>query len=264
MTSRARGAAAKSVAVALTGLLLASCRVDTDIALHVNGNGSGSVSVTVTADADVYKAAPSLKTDVRNDDLTAAGWKTTGPTETKDGGLTVSFSHDFRNPAQATALLAQVNDVRGPLKNLVLSRTGKNSDSTFTLKGSLEVNGGLQAFADDAAIKLLGNGPYEEQVSASGLDLGKVVGITFSADMPGKVVTTTGTVQGTTITWRVPTDGTPTDVATSTNHVDIASNVARVLKWVVALVLVLWVLGAVVLTAMIALRGPSRRRTRRI
>lgn len=264
MTPRTRGAAAKYVAVALAGLLLASCRVDTDVALRVNGNGSGTVSVTVTADADVSRAAPSLKTDVRNDDLTAAGWKTTGPAATKDGGLTVTFSHDFTNPTQATTLLAQVNGASGPLKNLVLARTGKDSDSTFTLTGSLEVNGGLEAFADEAAIKLLGGAPYAEQVSASGLDLGKAVGISFNAEMPGTVVKTTGTVQGSTITWRVPTDGTPTDIATSTNHVDIASNVARVLKWVVALVLVLWVLGAVVLAGMIALRGPSRRRTPRI
>ena len=245
-------------------LLLASCRVDTDVALKVNDNGTGTVSVTVTADADVYKAAPTLKTDVRNDDLTAAGWKTTGPTVTKEGGLTVTFSHGFENPAQATALLGQVNDTRGPLKNLVLARTGKQSDSTFTLTGSLEVNGGLEAFADDAALKLLGGGPYADQVKASGQDLGKVLGISFSADMPGTIVKTTGTATGSVITWRVPTDGTPTDIATSTNHVDIAGNVARVFKWVVLVLLAAWVLGALVLAGMVATRGTPRRRTPRI
>jgi len=42
-------------------------------------------------------------------DLTAAGWKMTGPDETKDGGLTVSFERGFRTPEEATAVLAQVN-----------------------------------------------------------------------------------------------------------------------------------------------------------
>lgn len=264
MTPRARRVAARTAAALAAVVGLSSCRVDTDIALRVNGNGSGTVSVTVTADADVVKAAPTLKTDVRNDDLTSAGWKTTGPTKTKQGGLTVTFSHSFQNPQQATALLAQVNDMRGPLKNVALARSGKESDSLFTLTGTLEVNGGLQAFADDAAIKLLGGAPYANQVSASGLDLGKAVGISFSAALPGNLVKTTGTAQGSVVTWRVPMDGTPTDIATSTNSVDIASNVARVLKWVVAVALVAWIMGAFVLAAMVARRAPARRRTPRI
>ena len=124
---------------------LASCRVDTNVDLSVNPNGSGKVTVTVTADADVVKAAPNLRTDVRNDDLRSAGWKTQGPDDTKDGGLTVTFSHEFRTPAEATTLLAQVNDTKGPLKAVALARSGKNSNSTFTLSGTLEVNGGLEA-----------------------------------------------------------------------------------------------------------------------
>ena len=242
--------------------MLASCRVDTVTSLSVKANGSGTVSVTVTADADVYKAAPSLKTDVRNDDLTAAGWKMSGPKETKDGGLTVTFSHGFNTPAEATALLGQVNGTRGPLKGLALQRTGKSSNSTFTLTGKLEVNGGLEAFADDAALKLLGGAPYANQVKNSGLDLGKAVGIDFTAQLPGKVVSTTGSATGSVITWRVPTDGTPTDVATTTNNVDIASNVARFFKWIVAFLLVVWVLGTLTLLGLIATR--RGRRTPRI
>jgi len=253
---------ARTIAAAAACLLLASCRVDTVTSLSVKANGSGTVSVTVTADADVHKAAPSLKTDVRNDDLTAAGWKMTGPKETKDGGLTVTFTHGFNTPAEATTLLGQVNGTRGPLKGLALQRSGKTSNSTFTLTGKLEVNGGLEAFADDAALKLLGGAPYANQVKNSGLDLGKAVGIDFTAQLPGKVVSTTGTANGSTITWRVPTDGTPTDVATTTNNVDIASNVARFFKWIVAFLLVAWILGTVVLLGLIASR--RGRRTPRI
>lgn len=253
---------ARAVAVASAGLLLASCRVDTVTSLSVSGNGSGTVSVTVTADSDVYKAAPTLKTDVRNDDLTAAGWKMNGPRETKDGGLTVTFSHGFNTPAEATQLLGQVNGPRGPLKGVGLERTGKSSNSTFTLTGKLEVNGGLEAFADDAALKLLGGAPYADQVKNSGLDLGKAVGIDFTASLPGKVISTTGTADGSVITWRVPTDGTPTDIATTTNNVDIASNVARFFKWIVAFLLVVWVTGTIALLGLIAVR--RGRRTPRI
>ena len=239
-------------------MLLTSCRVDTVTSLSVKANGSGTVSVTVTADSDVYKAAPTLKTDVRNDDLTAAGWNMNGPHETKDGGLTVTFTHGFNTPAEATVLLGQVNGSRGPLKSVVLQRTGKSSNSTFTLTGKLEVNGGLQAFADDAALKLLGGAPYADQVKNSGLDLGKAVGIDFTAELPGKVVSSTGAAKGSVLTWRVPTDGTPTDIATTTNNVDIASNVARFLKWVVAFLLAVWVIGTLALLGLIASRRGRR------
>jgi len=251
----------RAVALVAACVLLVSCRVDTDVALKVNPNGSGTVSVTVTADAAVVKAAPTLKSDVRADDLVAAGWKMNGPDETEDGGLTVTFSRGFATPEEATVLLSQVNGQRGPLRNLVLERTGKDSNSTFTLTGTLEVNGGLEAFADDAAIKLLDGAPYADQVRNSGLDLGKIVAIRFAAGMPGKVINTTGTVEGSTVTWRVPTDGTPTDVATSTNNVDIASNVARVARWLVGLLAAVWIAGSLVLVAMVAAR---RARTRRI
>ena len=251
----------RAVALVAACLLLSSCRVDTDVSLRVNPNGSGRVSVPVTADAAVVKAAPALKSHVVADDLVAAGWDMNGPKETKDGGLTVTFSRGFATPAEATVLLSQVNGPRGPLKNLVLERTGKDSNSTFTLTGTLEVNGGLEAFADDAAIKLLDGAPYADQVRNSGLDLGKIVAIRFAAGLPGKVIDTTGTVAGSTVTWRVPTDGTPTDVTTSTNNVDIASNVARVARWLVGLLAAVWIAGTLVLVAMVAAR---RARTRRI
>ena len=247
---------ARVVAVLVACTALASCRVDTNVDLSVNPNGSGKVTVTVTADADVVKAAPNLRTDVRNDDLRSAGWKTQGPDDTKDGGLTVTFSHEFRTPAEATTLLAQVNDTKGPLKAVALARSGKNSNSTFTLSGTLEVNGGLEAFADDAAIKLIGSAPYAEQVAASGQDLGKVLGITFTASLPGTVKQTTGTPSGNVISWRVPTDGTPTDVATVTNNVDIASNIARIGRWLLVAILVVWVAGTLVLALMVASRRP--------
>ena len=60
------------------------------------------------------------------------------------------------------------------------------------------------------------------------------------------------------ITWRIPTDGTPTDVATTTNNVDIASNVARFFKWIVAFLLGAWVIGTVVLLGLVSARRGRR------
>ena len=153
-------------------LVLSSCRVDSDITLAVKPNGTGTISVVITADKDIIAKAPGLKADIRTDDLVAAGWKVEGPTDTKDGGLTITLTHDFLGPAEATTLLGQINGTRGPLHEMVMTRTGKDTNSTYTLAGRLEVNGGLEAFADDATLNLLGGAPYAADVQAAGLDLG--------------------------------------------------------------------------------------------
>lgn len=248
-------------ALAVAVVCLAACRVDTKVALKVNPNGSGSVTVTATVDSDIVTREPNIKADLRTADLTKAGWTITGPSETKDGGLTVSATHSFRNPTEATHLLGLINGPRGPLLNVKLERTGKDSNSTWNLTGLLEVNGGLAAFADDNTLTVLGTNPYAQQVAASGLDLGKAVGVQFTAQLPGKVLKTSGQAAGSVISWQIPTDGTPTDIATSTNNLDIASNVARVAKYFVVILLFVWVVGSLVLLAAVA--NARRRRTPR-
>ncbi len=240
-------------------IVLASCRVDSDITLAVQPNGTGEISVVITADKDIVAKAPGLKADVRTDDLVAAGWKVHGPTDTKDGGLTITLTHEFLGPAEATTLLGQLNGTRGPLHEMVITRTGKDTNSTYTLAGRLEVNGGLNAFADDATLNLLGGAPYAADVQAAGLDLGDAVGITFNAILPGTVNNTTGQTADGIISWRVPMDGTPTSLATSVTNVDIASSISRFAKVVVLGLLYLWIIGSVVLIFMV-MRARNRRR----
>jgi hypothetical protein len=245
-------------------IVLSSCRVDTNISLAVKPNGTGTISVVVTADKDIVTKAPDLKADIRTDDLVAAGWKIDGPSDTKDGGLTITMTHSFTGPAEATILMSQINGARGPLHEMVITRTGKDTNSTYTLAGRLEVNGGLQAFADDATLNLLGGAPYAADVQAAGLDLGDAISISFDAVLPGKVNATTGQSADGVITWRVPMDGTPTSVATSVTNVDIASSISRVAKVLVLGLLIVWVLGSLVLVMMVLNARNKRSRTPRI
>jgi hypothetical protein len=240
-------------------IVLASCRVDLDITLAVQPNGTGEISVVITADKDIVAKAPGLKADVRTGDLVAAGWKVLGPTDTKDGGLTITLTHEFLGPAEATTLLGQISGTRGPLHEMVITRTGKDTNSTYTLAGRLEVNGGLSAFADDATLNLLGEAPYAADVQTAGLDLGDAVGITFNAILPGTVNSTTGQTADGVISWRVPMDGTPTSLATSVTNVDIASSISRFAKVLVLGLLYLWIIGSVVLIFMV-MRARNRRR----
>ena len=245
-------------------LALSSCRVDQSISLNVKPNGSGTVTVVVTADKAIVDKAPSLAQDIRTDDLKKAGWEVTGPTKTKTGGLTITLSHAFNTPTEATAIINQVSEERGPLHDMVLTRSGKDTNSTWTLAGRLEVTGGLNSFIDDAGLQLLDVSPYAAEVSEAGLDLGDAVGITFSASLPGKVDATTGLQKDNAITWQIPMDGSKVDVATTSTHVAVGTSIARVGRTLILALLVLWIVATVILLLLVANARNRRPRTPRL
>lgn len=246
-------------AVAFGAVALSACNVDTTVSLAVDPDGSGRVAVTVLIDAEARSQAPGLKDDLRVADLEANGWKIDGPDEADNGALTVTVSHHFDTPEQANALLAAINGEKGPLKGLTLTRTGKESDSTWTLDGRLEVNGGLEAFIDNQTLQTLGVTPYAAQVETSGLDLGAAVTLRFAAVLPGDVSETTGQRDGGVLVWRIPMDGTSSLVTTRTENVDVAANVARVAKPVLVGLFALWVIGIGVLAVRVKRAQDARR-----
>jgi hypothetical protein len=245
-------------------LLLSSCRVDQTISLEVNRNGTGKVIVTAIANKAILDAAPELAADIRTDDLVAAGWKVDGPTPTEDGGLLLEISRSFKDPAEATVILGQVNGPRGPLQEAVLTRSGKDTNSVWTLAGRLEVNGGLQAFIDDAAFELLGAAPYAADIQEADLDLGAAVGLNFTVSLPGEIESTTGVQNNGAISWLVPMDGSRVDIATSSTNVDVVSSVAGVGRVLILGLLILWIAGMAVLLLLVFNAKQRRTRTPRI
>ncbi|MSO59917.1 MAG: hypothetical protein EXQ63_06290 [Ilumatobacteraceae bacterium] len=242
-------------------ILLSACRVDVVVHVDVNANGSGKITLTATADKDIVTAEPTIATDLRLEDVLAAGWKAQKPKMTKDGGLQLVLSHTFSNPATANALLAHVSGPNGPLHDLLIARAGKDTNTTWTIAGRLEVTGGLEAFVDDKTLALLGGAPYAAEVKRSGLDLGDAVAITFEAVLPGKIKTTTANVSNGSLTWRVPMDGTSIDLASTSENLDIASNVARAARPLLKLLIALWVIAMLVLLGMV-IRAQDKRTPR--
>jgi len=240
-------------------LALSSCRVDTKVAITVNRDGSGQVLVTLVADSGIVKQVPKLAEDLNFEDLKAVGWKLDGPTPTADGGLQVMLTHLFKNEAQASAILMQLNGNRGPFRDVIIRRDGKPRDSKWTLAGRLEVTGGLQAFADDDLLKTLGATPYEDTVKNSGLDLGKAISIEFVATMPGEVKATTGLQKNGVITWRVATDGTPVDLATVSENVDIAGTLGGLMSKVGLVLLIVWLVLMAILGILVYAKQQQRR-----
>lgn len=240
--TRSRSTLRNIAAVVVAVVVLASCRVDTTVTMRVERDGTGEISVLIVADKDIVDEAPGLADDLDFADLVNVGWVVDGPTPRDDGGLQVILTHPFENQEQATQVLTQLNGERGPFRDVSLTRTGKARDSLWTLSGRLEVTGGLAAFADDQLLEVVGATPYQATVDKAGLDLGKAIGLTFRATLPGDVKSTTGLPEGNELVWRVATDGTPVDLATTTENVDVAGTIGGVIGFVGQALLVIWIL----------------------
>lgn len=249
-------------AVLAAAVALTSCRVDQTVTLDVAADGSGTVSVVLVADQGVVAKVPDLAADVRTDDLREAGWEVEGPDETDEGGLRLALTRDFATPEEATAILAQVGGASGPLRSVALARSGKDTNSVWTLTGALQVTGGLRAFIDDTGAELIGGAPFAGEVADAGLEIGEAVGIEFTVSLPGAIDSTTGVAGDRGITWRVPMDGSTIDVATTATNVDVGASVASVGRGILRFLLVVWVIGSLGLLS--AVWWKNRARTPRL
>lgn len=245
---------------AICAVLLSACRVDSVVTLNVKENGTGTLSVVTTADADVIAQAPGLAEDLSFADAKNAGWEVSAPSITNDGGMQVTVSHSFNNPQEASLLLAQLSGANGPFKEMSLTRSGKDTDSTWMLNGRLEVNGGLDAFADPELLKTIGGSPFAATLANSELDIGQAVGIEFRAFLPGKIESTTGVDTFGYQQWTVSFDGSAQSIATVAQNTAVKSTVARITTPILLGLLIIWVLGVSGFTAFVVFTRYKRSR----
>jgi len=248
------------VALAL-GVLLGACKVEADITVSVEPDGSGSINIVASADADIMKEVPDLAEDLNFSDLDD-GWVISGPEKTSDGGLTVSLSHEFANPDEANKLLALLNGPKGPFKDLKLTRTGKANKSTFDLTGTVEVNGGLSAFADAKVMEIIGDPPFSASLEFAGVDVGDALDINLIASLPGDLESSTGVAtEDGSQSWHVTFDGNATKLQYTSVNNDVAATTAGIVRTVLIVLAGLWLIGASVLALLV--RRAQRRRASR-
>jgi hypothetical protein len=244
-------------------VVLAACRLDVGVDVGMQADGSGTVTVTATADPELVVKAPSALADLRLDDIRQAGWTVTGPTKGADGSMVFTLSKPFRTPAEASAVLAELNGPNGPLHGLALAldRSFAVVDSSFT--GSAQLTGGLAAFSDDALVQALGGSTPLANVVTQPVD--QVFGLSVTARLPGRVTSANGTVSadGASVTWQPPlADGVATPFDAHFQLTDQGAKDARrrsQLAWG-ALALYLGVLLLVVGVVALVLRRRRRRR----
>jgi hypothetical protein len=251
-------------ASALLGLValvstLTACRLDTLVTVDVRPNGSGEVAVSVTADPALVAAVPDLTERLELDDLVAAGWTVEAPAPTDAGGLRMRISRRVDTVEDLVATLDDLSAEFGPLKDLSLDREGKVDDSTWTLRGRLEVNGGLSAFADEGLLAVIGAPPFSDAVGERGLELGQALGLTLRVRLPGDLVTTTGVTEGDVTQWTATFDGGTQEIVAVSQHTAVGATVGRVVAPVLGWLLGVWLVAMAALSVAVAVARRRRR-----
>jgi len=238
-----------------------ACRVDVAVKVAMDAQGAGTVTVTIVADKELLDRAPGIASDLRTEDVQAAGWKLAGPTATPEGGLELELTQSFTSPAQANAILAELNGPNGPFVGITLGRSKVGDTTSYTLNGLLQVTGGFEAFSDADLTAAVGATPYAAQVAQAGMQPADVVGVTFTATLPGRVNTTTAT-GGNGLHWTVPLDGTPVDVGTLSEHTVARNTWAKPVAKSAQVALWTWVAVAVCFIVYVIVVRRRRRRPR--
>jgi hypothetical protein len=194
------------VGVVFVALVATGCRVRTEVGIDVREDGSGTVTVAVGLDADALAKAPDLQQLLRVDDLRATGWTVAAPVKDADGYTTVRASKPFANPAEAADVLSEVSGPTGPFRDFRLSRTRSFARTTIRFHGTVDLSGGLAAFADGDLAQQLGGRPLGDDLKAieqrAGDSLNNVFEFQVAARLPGDVTSNASGHAGDTELWQ--------------------------------------------------------------
>src|SRR4051794_27316348 len=146
---------ARILVVALAGLVAVlgtACQVTVAVGVDANADGSGLVTVTATLDKDAAAQAGSLALD----DVRDAGWTVDAPRTLADGGQSIRATKPFSTPAGLTVVMAEVSGPTGPFHDFHLTRHQSALATKTAFTGTVDLTGGLGAFADNDLRAALG------------------------------------------------------------------------------------------------------------
>lgn len=245
--------------VGLLAALLASCGVNTGVAVTVRPDGSGTVAVTVRLDKAAQVQVGDLARQLQTSDLAQTGWTVAGPSIQADGNEVVTASKPFGTPAEASrdvAALAGSGPVATrPFQLTVIRRDGFWHSQTV-VSGVVDLRCGVACFGDTGLQKGLGSSvgiDVGAASAASGQSPAQALSFAFTIQLPGRArAAGAASVDRGAVTWR-PVLGQRTTLAASSRSTN-TSAVAVVVG--VAGLLLLVIIGA----AVVAVRRHRRRR----
>jgi hypothetical protein len=193
----------RRLAALAVALPLLACQATAQVAVSTTPGGGGTLAVSLVLDAQAA-ARLDLASALQVGDLQRAGWQLVAPVTARNGSVTVTVRHPFHDPAQATALLGTLG---APLHLTLTRRRGLVSDR-LALAGTVDLRGGVDAFADDRLRSSLGLTSLASALA--GLQRAGATTPTMDvqvvSDLPGRPrqVAGGGQVRGDTVTWTVP------------------------------------------------------------
>jgi hypothetical protein len=219
-----------AIAVVVGVLVLAGCRVDATTTVTMADDGSGLVMVEVVLDREAFLRVGDLGRQLRVDDLEEAGWVVTGPEATEDQGRRLVAEKAFADPAEGTAVLAEITGGDGALRAPVLKRDKKFGRVEQGFEATLDLAGGIETFSDDDLTDLLGGLPIGQDVAALeeelGAPLSELTSFTVVVDLPTGDVSTAGdpelaeTENRRVFTWEGALGDQPVELGAETSELD--------------------------------------------
>ncbi len=180
------------LAVLALVVALSACQMRVEVGVDAHEDGSGMVRVAVGLDGDaVHKLGgiDHLRAIVKVDDLTASGWKVTGPAARRDGFVWLEATKPFDTPEQAAAVLEEV--AGGPFHDFHLERDRTFARTTLRFAGTVDFSQGLESFSDPELTAALDGQPLGQDVAAIekqfGGSLDRLVHVKVAVRLPGAV-----------------------------------------------------------------------------
>ncbi len=190
-----------ALALALAG----ACKVDTSVEVRARPDGTGEVKVSALMDRRAAQALGDLDTQLALDDLRAAGWQVRGPEENHQGGAEIEVRRRFDSPAQARRLLDQVGGPEGAFKGFELEQRRTFLRIETSVRGTIDLSGGIESFSDAQLTELLGGQPLgvtpQQLEQRLGVPIDHAFALQVAVRLPGGIESNAPTATGGTAVW---------------------------------------------------------------
>ena len=209
----------------MTAAILASCQVDSVVAITVDEGGSGQVVVTVHLDADAAQRLGDPATAIHLEDLSAAGWVVEKPrsdSAVQDaagldaGGVSLVVRRKFGSPNELAQVLGEIGGNPGDpnstavFSDVQLKLTDGFASTKYEFLSDLNLSGSLEQFSDPALTAAQGGlalARTPEELQAEGLTAAQAATLKVSVRLPGELEQTTGKDAENTAFWEFPMSG---------------------------------------------------------